>query len=748
MMIKKKFLIIGTVQGVGFRPFIYKIAVNNLLKGSVKNTGGGVEIELDGDKNNIDIFLMDLKEKLPPAAVIENISEITPHERNHSEFIIEKSNGKAKPELNVSPDLAICDDCLRELNDPNDRRYEYPFINCVNCGPRYTIIEQLPYDRKQTTIKSFKMCNDCESEYTDVTDRRYHAQPISCWDCGPNYFLDSLSGIDAVKKAAKLIKNNKIIVVKSWGGFHIIGNAENVKVIERVRELKKREFKPIAVMAKNLDTVRKYAKWKDEYLELYNSSKKPIFLFEKKINNKITEALAPQNNTLGIMLPYSPVHHLLFKYSGLSLIIATSLNYPGSPTIKENTAAKSFFKGKILEHDLNISFRTDDSVIKPIKDDYIMIRRSRGYVPGPIYFPFNNKILSSGASENISFCYTKGNKAYPSQYFGKIEFMETQRIYEDNIRRWKKIWNYEPQILVCDHHPGYESTGIFEKLSKEWKKPLIKVQHQHAHLAGCAAENKLEGKLMGIGFDGLGYSEEGELWGGEFMIFDRKSYKRVGSLEPHALPGGDIASKEIWRMAVSYLKTANISIDKFDHLKKLNDHTAIEKMLSKNINSPLTTSAGRLFDAVAAILNITLKNTYHAQAPISLESFVDITKKGFYEYRIINNDDIYQLNTSIIIEQLAKDHLNKIDISIIATKFHYTLAKASAELLKILSKKTGIKKACLSGGVFCNTYLSNMISEFSKEYNIDVYTHHLVSPNDNGLSYGQAVIGAANLKEN
>ncbi len=748
MKIKKKFLIIGTVQGVGFRPFIYRIAKENKLKGSVKNTGGGVEIELDGNNSQIKNFLTDFYEKLPPAAVIENISEIEPHKREHDDFVIEKSGGKAKPELNVSPDLAICDDCLRELNDPNDKRYEYPFINCVNCGPRYTIIEKLPYDRNQTTIKTFKMCNDCKSEYSNVTDRRYHAQPISCWDCGPNYFLDDLSGIDAIKKAAKLIKNDNVIVVKSWGGFHIIGNAENLKVIEDVRKLKKRKVKPIAVMAKNIDTVKKYVNWDDSYSKIFTSSKKPIFLFQKKLNNDITEALAPQNDTLGIMLPYSPVHHLLFKYSGLSLIIATSLNYPGSPTIKENETAKKFFKGKILEHNLNISFRTDDSVIKPIKDDHIIIRRSRGFVPGPIIFPYNNEVLASGASENISFCYTKSNKAYPSQYFGKIEERETQRIYTEDIKRWKKIWNYKPEILICDHHPGYGSSQIFEELSEEWGIPLVKVQHQHAHLAGCAAENELSGKLMGIGFDGLGYSETGELWGGEFMVFDHRSYKRLGSLKPHPLPGGDMASKEIWRMAISYLKSAGINIGRFAHLERIKEHETIEKMIEKNINSPLTTSAGRLFDAVASILNITIENTYHAQAPISLENYVNLNNRGFYDYRISFDNGFYELDTSFIIEQIANEFLKGGNISNIATKFHFTLSKASSEILKRISKETGIKKACVSGGVFCNTYLSNMIKEFSREYSIDVFTHHLVSPNDNGLSYGQAVIAAANLKEN
>lgn len=742
----KKLKISGTVQGVGFRPFVYRKAKQLNLEGWVRNTEEGVEVKIKGNPKNIDRFIEDVKNNPLGAANVTSVKESNEQDRGEKDFVIESSKKKKKKNLNIPPDISICDECLKDISNPDSRRYQYPFTTCLNCGQRFTITKNIPYDRENVTMREFEMCSQCMEEYNNPEDRRFHAQPISCEICGPRYYYKSLKGRKALKKAADDVKNGEVIAVKGWGGFHIMADAENVNVLKEIRKIKKRPHKPIAVMAKDIKTAENYCMIKIEDLNTLNSFRKPIVLLPKRKRNKVTELIAPENMCIGIMLGYSALHYILFELSGVDLMVATSLNAPSQPTIIESDEAKKYFTGSVLDHDLKISMRCDDSVIKSSLSDKIVLRRSRGFVPEGIDIPYGGVALTSGGNENVSFCFTKDKKAYPSQYIGDIEEFDTQKAYKKDILKWKNIWNYKPDILGCDLHPGFESTKIFEQYSRDKKIPLIKTQHHHAHLAGCAAENRLKPEIMGVAFDGTGYSESGQIWGGEFMIFDYKKYRRVGNLRPYPLPGGDMAAKEPWRMAVSYIVESGEDWEelKIDHNK--NKWNSVRKLVDKRVNSPRSPSAGRFFDAVSSILNLAHENTFSARAPIALENKVrkKYLKEG-YRFKIKSNKERFVMDTANVIKEILKDIKNNISIEIIASKFHYTVAEIAVEGLDRMKKRTGIKKACVTGGVFCNYYITDLVKEMAKKKGINVFTHKKVSPNDNGLSYGQAVICLANL---
>ncbi|MFH1415269.1 MAG: carbamoyltransferase HypF [Elusimicrobiota bacterium] len=740
----KRLKIKGTVQGVGFRPFIYKLAKNMGLCGWVRNTGDGVELEISGSKKEIDIFRQKLLDDVPRAAHIEDINEEKVSNINYAGFLIEGSEGRTVPDLNIPPDIALCDKCLKELGSEEDRRREYPFISCLECGPRFTILESLPYDRGNITLRSYIMCLDCKVEYKDAEYRRYHAQPICCPACGPEYSYGTVIGQKAIKKAADDLSGGNVVAVKGWGGFHLMADAENKEALSRIRDEKKRSHKPIAVVAKDISVIEQYCRVEEEDRKLLLSFRRPIVLLRKNRKTDITESLAPDNAMIGMMLPYSGIQSVLFKYSGLSLMAATSLNRPSAPTIRNNIAAKKFYQGNVLEHDLFVSFTCDDSVLKSTGKAPIMLRRSRGYVPEGIEIPFSGNVLTSGASENINFCYTKGKKAYPSQYLGSIEETLTQEIYAGNIEKWQRIWNYKPELLGCDMHPGYSSTKIFSELAEKWSLPLLKIQHHHAHLAGCAAENGLEGRILGVSFDGTGYGEDGGIWGGEFIVFDYRKYERMGCLKPHPLPGGDAAAKEPWRMAISYLLEAGVDWRQFGHLKNKKEAIQVERMIENQVNSPLSSSAGRFIDAVTAIAGVVLENTYSARAPIALENLVKekMLKKN-YQFEITQKENRFEINTTTVIAKIIKDIESGKDISEVASKFHCTLAKIAVQGLSMMKEKTGIDVACISGGVFCNAYLPRLIAEMAAEQGIKVYVNRTTSPNDNGIAFGQAVIAVA-----
>ncbi|MGM0441497.1 MAG: carbamoyltransferase HypF [Elusimicrobiota bacterium] len=753
----KSIFIKGTVQGVGFRPFVYRLAKRFFIKGRVKNTGSGVYIEARGRREDLDNFIKNIKDNSPDAADITGLEVKESKKNNFSKFEISESSGKAESGLNIPPDIALCDECLREIKDSSNSRYKYPFTSCLNCGQRFTIVNKLPYDRKNTQMSEFKMCDRCRKEYNDVDNRRYHAQPISCPDCGPGYEYKKMTSegfttelLNPVKKAADSLKNSQIMALKGWGGFHIVGDAENPEVIKKIRKIKQRSHKPLAVMARDKKAAEFLCGVNRASEKILKNFRRPILLLPKRGKKKnIEELIAPDNPTIGLMLPYSAVHHLLFEYSGLKLLIFTSLNLPSVSTIKKYEKAREFLTSlkisgvSMLDHNLKIHNRCDDSVVKNMKDGPIILRRSRGYVPQGIEIPHQNRVLTSGAEQNVNICFTKSGKAYPSQYIGNVDNTVTENNYIETIQQLDSIWNYNPRIMGCDLHPGYVTTKVFKKLSAGKNLPLYKIQHHHAHLAGCAAENNLKDSpnFMGVALDGAGYGKDGKIWGGEFMRFSYKNCTRLGSFRPVSLPGGDMAAIEPWRMAVSYLKTASIDWRRLDNLKGIEAAGAVAKLIDKNLNCPKTSSAGRLFDAVSSIIGLVDYNTYRARAPIALEGAVDdeyLNEK--YNFNIIEKNDKFIIDTLNLIECVFKDKINGVSIGRIGARFHSTVAEMVVRGLMRMSKKLDIKKACLSGGVFCNYYLSNIIRKRSKKHGLEIYTHRKVSPNDNGISYGQAVI--------
>jgi hydrogenase maturation protein HypF len=735
------FLVTGIVQGVGFRPFVYKAAKKSGLKGMVKNTGAGVIVEVEGPGDMIVLLKKDIKNNNPPASEVNSIKEIETTDKSFTNFTIVKSSGSPGATLNIPPDIAICDECRNDISNLDDRRYDYPFTTCLNCGPRFSILKELPYDRKSITMDDFKMCGFCRRQYNNIKNRRYHAQPIACPECGPKYSFKGKSGIQAIKSAAKYLAGGGALALKGWGGYHLIGDAESKETVRTIRELKKREYKPLALMADSISDIKKYCRVSSADEELLKSFRRPIVLLEKRSKNKVTEAAAPQNMAVGFMLPYSAVHYMLFKYSLLKVIVATSLNRAGEPTIINRCDASDYGDIPKLEHNLKISLRSDDSVIKSIPEENIMLRRSRGYVPRQIPLPGSLDCLTSGAGQNSSFCFAREGKAMPSQYTGNLNKIKATGDYKEMIEKFKTIWGFKPVALGCDMHPGYGSSRVFKQLSNEWGLDLKKIQHHHAHLAGCAAENKLKGDFIGVAFDGMGYGPGGEIMGGEFMKFNYHKYSRRGYLKPRRQPGGNTAAKEPWRMAVSYLKGSGVDIKKTDLSVNPRNLTALNKMIEKGINSPFTTSAGRLFDAVAAMAGIVSHNTYIARAPIALESLV---RKRYlnssYDFDIIDKEKSFVIDTDGIIRGVARDIRQKAGPEKIASKFHYTIAAIAVAGLEKLKEETGLDRACLSGGVFCNYYLTPLIKELIKDKEIKIYTHRLVSPGDNGISYGQAAV--------
>jgi len=743
--LKERFLIKGSVQGVGFRPFIFRVANEMNLGGRVRNAGDGVDLEVSGKKENIESFRKIIEKKPPPACRVEKIVRLESNKQKIKGFFISESEGEAEPSLSLPPDIAVCDRCVKEMKDQENRRFLYPFTACVDCGPRFTTLEALPYDRGNTSMKKFSMCPECLEEYNNPDNRRYHFQANCCGKCGPNYTFEKKRGEDAIKKAVLLLKKGNAVAVKSWGGFHIMADAFSGEAVSKVRKIKKRKHKPLALMAKNIETVRKYCRVTEEDAEILSSFQRPILLLKKKAIEKEISSVSPDNSSIGMMLPYSGIHHLLFKFSGLDLFVTTSLNRPSEPTITDNAKAAGFFNGPVLSHELDISSVCDDSVLKSSESANQFIRRSRGYVAQPVEFPLEGSVLSSGAGENVSFCFTRDRKAYPSQYFGSLKSPASQERYMKNIGKWIKIWNHRPRALACDMHPGYPSRALFEKLSSQKGIPLYKIQHHHAHLAGCAAEHNLRGKLIGAAFDGVGYGDDGQLWGGEYMVFDYCGYDRMGRFKPHPLPGGDAAAREPFRSALSYAFTAG---EKFNPKGVENSCTkAVRKMIKERINSPLSSSTGRFIDAAASICGLVNISTFSSRAPIALESLLHEMPSEGYRFRIARKSSFFEINSSDIIKGVLEDIKRNRAREEIASKVHFSIARAAADGLRELSLRTGIKKACLSGGVFLNGYLFSMVSKMLKEEGIETFLNSKVSPGDNGISYGQAAVCAAKYRE-
>lgn len=753
MKIRENIIIKGIVQGVGFRPFIHKLVQNYNLSGWVLNSNQGVEIDIEGETEELNSFVSDIKDKLPPLARIEKIEVNQLHLIGYKGFSIKKSITKEENGfVLVSPDISICEDCLQELFDPRNRRFHYPFINCTNCGPRFTIIKDIPYDRGKTTMRVFEMCPQCQSEYENIEDRRYHAQPNACAECGPQVFLyqnkRKLENIDPVKEAIKLLKDGKIGAIKGLGGFHLACDATNNEVVTKLRRLKNREAKPFAIMSFNLEKIKQYCKLgKKEEKWLVNRAR-PIVLLKKKEDSLISSLVAPRNNYLGVMLPYTPLHYLLLK-DNFTALIMTSGNIADQPIIGDNREALEKLDGIadfFLLYNRDIFNRCDDSVVKIVNDGNVFFRRARGYVPCPIILDFKLKeVLALGGELKNTISFSKENYVFLSQYLGDLKSVETLDFLKESIKNLEKIFRVNPEIIACDLHPDYLSTQFAEEIGAKKGLKVVKVQHHHAHIVSCMAENNIKEKVMGVAYDGTGYGDDGKIWGGEFLLCDLKKYFRVGHLKYYPLPGGDKAIAEPWRMAYSYLysiygpKAKTLDID-FNHRMDYDKLSIIEKMIDKNINSPLTSSCGRLFDAASSLIGIRDEINYEGQAAMELESFCASGIKERYKFCIYKEGKEFIIDPQEIFIDIIEDLKKGIDKKIMAAKFHNTVAEFTLNLCGKIRENNGINKIALSGGVFQNKYLTEKVVSLLEDKGFIVYIQRKVPPNDGGISLGQAVI--------
>jgi hydrogenase maturation protein HypF len=747
----------GIVQGVGFRPFVYGLAVKNGLAGFVLNDTAGVTIELEGEPPAMENFLAHLREQPPPLARIENVDcQIIPP-KGESVFNIVGSQGEEERSVLISPDTPTCDDCLKELFDPADRRYRYPFINCTNCGPRFTIIKDVPYDRERTTMGHFQMCGDCAREFHDPADRRFHAQPNACPQCGPRVRLldntghEILDG-DPISHAGQLLRQGAVLAVKGLGGYHLACNALDHDAVRRLRARKHREEKPFALMARDLGAVRQLCFVTDEDEALLCSRERPIVLLRKRDRIQIAEAVAPGQRHLGLMLPYTPLHHLLLADADVPLVM-TSGNLSEEPIAYKDGDALCRL-GKIAEyflvHDREIHMRCDDSVARAVGKEKLIIRRSRGYAPEPIAVavPFVQPMLACGAHLKNTFCLGKERHAFMSHHNGDLENYETFNSFVNGIEHFKNLFAVEPSLIAHDLHPEYLSTKYARGVDGLTK---IGVQHHHAHIASCMAEHGLEGPVIGVAFDGLGYGGDGTIWGGEFLIARLSGYERRAHLRTVPLAGGDRAIREPWRMAVSYLRDAleedplSLGLPGWDVIpeKKI---AIVTSMMQRRLNTVQTSSCGRLFDAVASITGLRHETNYEGQAAIELEMAAIEGVSESYPFDI-GAKSPWEIDMRPAIQRLVREIQMKTSVGLMAAKFHNTVVAAIVEVCWRLRETDGLNLVCLSGGTFQNAHLLERLVPLLRDRGFEVYLNRKVPTNDGGIAFGQAAVANAILRQ-
>lgn len=737
----------GIVQGVGFRPFIYRLAINHHYSGYVLNDSKGVLLEVQGENIDIEDFCQKIKQQAPKAAYVSTIKYHELTILKEQNFVIKKSSQGRLKETLISPDLAICEDCKREIKDKKNRRYAYAFTNCTNCGPRFSIVQDIPYDRKNTTMKVFQMCHRCNEEYTNPLDRRFHAQPNACDECGPQYKLvtDKIyTGSESIYEAHKLIKQGAIVAVKGIGGYHLVCDAFNEVAVTKLRQRKIREDKPFAVMATNLQAIKKLCDVSIKEAELLQSSMAPIVLLKKCINYNLATQVAPNNAYLGVMLAYAPIHYLLLDDN--DIFVMTSANLSEEPIIYQDEEAKenlSQIADYILLHNRIIQTRVDDSVVRVFHNKTMIIRRSRGYAPSPILLKddlvSDISVLSCGPELKNTFCLTKKQKAFLSQHIGDLENMAVNNAYKESINLFKRLFTIEPKLVACDMHPDYFSTKFAKSYANKYNLPLIQVQHHHAHVASVIAEHNLQGKVIGISLDGTGFGEDNCIWGGEFMIADLASYQRKAHFKYMPLPGGAKAVKEPWRLAlwIAYQLYGKDIEQKYPKLLKQNWQLLISAT-KQGFNAPLTSSAGRVFDTVAALLGICYQINYEGQAAIELEKMAYGSEGEILPFSIKYEDEQYIIDFMPMYEMIY-ELKQQYSISYIAKSFHMTMAKAICEMVDLLNKETNLNMVVLSGGVCQNITLLELIyQQISDKYK--VYINEQIPPNDGGIALGQMAV--------
>ena len=758
----------GIVQGVGFRPTVSRHAAANGIRGTVCNKGPYVEIYTQGDKEQIEGFLKDLEFRPPKRAAILKINteDVTAETDTHFETFDIIESEKTKGEIFVSPDIAICDECKEEMYNPKDRRYLHPFINCTCCGPRLTILDALPYDRERTSMKEFPMCPDCAKEYYDEKTRRYDAQPVCCNACGPEVYLIGREerGRDAITYTRRMIREGKIVAIKGIGGFHLCCDATNEEAVQRLRTLKRRPAKPFAVMAKDESVAKRECVVTPEQEAILTGHQKPILLLDKETGGRLAPSIAPGNPKVGVMLPYAPVQLLIFQYDdGIEMpdiLVMTSGNTSGAPICREDAEAVaelSHLCDAMLSHNRKIRIRADDTVMDFYKNEPYMIRRSRGYAPLPFMTStdWKGQVLAVGGELKNTFCIGVDSRFYPSPYVGDLEDLRTVKALEETIHRFQTLLEVNPQVVVCDLHPKYNSTVVAEELGL----PVLKVQHHYAHILSCMTENDCQEPVIGIAFDGTGYGTDGTIWGGEILLADYENFTRFGTMTPFLQIGSDASAKEGWRIAVSmiygYTKDREQTWNIIEHLGLCSEQESKVQftMADRKLNAVMSTSVGRLFDAVSAILGIRRQSSFEGEASMALEFAAEAyEQQNDFEKQTVKMDPLlykeegrFILNTSLLVQQIVEAKLQGADSGRLAYLFHVILSEQITAVCIEARNVNGRQKVALSGGVFQNRLLLRLTEERLMEEGFEVLRHRMVPPNDGGIAIGQAAYGMARI---
>lgn len=735
------------VQGVGYRPFIYNQANIFNMKGYVSNQGSAVVLDIEGEGENIKGFLTKIIKSPPNLAIVERVKVISKEYKGYLDFQIKFSSSGAKELKFIGVDVATCPECLEEISDPDNPRYQHPFTNCTACGPRYSILKKLPYDREHTTMNAFQMCSSCKREYNDPKDRRFHAQPNCCSNCGPSLSLVTNKGKEVactnpIQKTIELMSEGKIVALKGLGGYHLVCDALNQEAVNILRERKNRPHKPFAIMVKDIEVARELCFINEMEEKIILSNKRPIVLLEKKTSKALPSSIAPSMRKLGVMLPYTPLHYLLFQGT-ITALVMTSGNRSSAPIQYQNQEATRMLGDTadyFLVHNRDIHIPVEDSVVKVVNDQEVLVRRARGYTPFTFNLNITKEALALGAEEKSTFCAAQNQYGYMSQYLGDLKDFDTYTNFENAIGYLISLLGLRPKIIAYDFNRSYLSSQYAETM--EGKK--IAVQHHHAHMVSCMVEHRLFSPVIAVVFDGTGLGTDGKVWGGEFFVGTRRSIIRVGHLKYVTIQGGNKAIKEPWRIAISYIHAIKRNY-KNKVLKEVDekDIRTVIQALDQNLNCFESSSIGRLFDCVAALLNLRQRITYDAQAAIELENILDTSVKEYYSYQLGEEDGVYQIDYESILMGVLKDIENELAPSTISAKFHNSIGRATVELVCSIKERYGIKKIVLSGGVFENIYLMTYVVKELEKKDFEVYYNQQIPTNDSGISVGQLGVAAA-----
>jgi hydrogenase maturation protein HypF len=753
-VVRKSINVTGFVQGVGFRPFVYRLANECNLVGCIANTPAGVSIEVQGPVAAVESFLIRLPQEVPPLAKIILLTPRDAEPQADTSFRILASRLDQPPGALISPDAAVCEDCLRELMNPRDRRFRYPFINCTNCGPRFTIIRDIPYDRGRTSMASFRMCAACQAEYDDPANRRFHAQPNACWDCGPQVRLLSAEGewldvVEPVREAARLIERGSAVAIKGLGGFHLACDAESEVAVDRLRSRKRRVEKPFAVMVRGIEDAERLCIVEPAARRELLSVQRPIVLLPRRMEGNVATGVAPRNRFLGVFLPYTPLHHLLLSSGKFDALVMTSGNLSEEPIAIQNEEAVQRLHGiadAFLAHDREILRRCDDSVVRIEMGLPQKLRRSRGFVPVPVAIEQESQpILAVGGELKNTVCVIRGREAFLSQHVGDLENLESYGFFQEAVEHLQRILEVEPKIIAYDLHPDYFSNRW--ALEKQDVK-LIGVQHHHAHVAACMAENHLDGRVIGIALDGTGYGTDGAVWGGEILLADYLNFERAAHLQYFPLPGGTAAIHEPWRIALGLLcrdfgnqlpLTESLLSADIEPRKR----SLVLQMIERSVNTPMTSSCGRLFDGVAALIGIRSTVNYEAQAAIELEMAArDSTDQASYAFDLLQKESGWEIGTRSLFESILEDMRNQVRASDMSRRFHNGLAAIFAEAAETIRGSSVLNRVCLSGGCFQNALLFEALHGLLRQKGFEVYYHSEVPTGDGGISLGQAIVAS------